>query len=156
MTVYKESEKPPTYTMFIFTLRASEQQQQRRLTAAKLSPVSLKDTQNSHSGSVDLPPETRKQRPCLDAAHKSAVFTLIKPITKLPINHSTVCRNFMSSGEDKQMFFFLQSATHVEQESHLECYETVSLTCREDNASFSESISVCDCVIAVTRVIYCM
>lgn len=36
------------------------------------------------------------------------------------------------------------------------CYETVSLTCREDNTSFSESIAVSDCVIAITPVIYCM
>ena len=36
------------------------------------------------------------------------------------------------------------------------CYETVSLTCGEDNTSFSESIAVSDCVIAITPVIYCM
>ena len=84
-------------------------------------------------------------------------------MTKLPINHSgCVWWNLMNCREHKQRVFSPYSPPLTSQKNPIffsgggVCYETVSLTCGEDNASFTESIAVSDCVIAITRVIYCM
>lgn len=45
-----------------------------------------------------------KQRLCLDTAHKSGVFTLIKPMTKLPINHKCCVCKFHEQQREKNIF----------------------------------------------------
>lgn len=91
-SVYKELEKPPTYTALIFTLQASEQQHTESINGNKTVACLFQRRTNSHlSWSVDRLPGSRKQLVCLDAAHKSGGFPLIIPMTKLPINHRAVC-----------------------------------------------------------------